>query len=158
MLGANSNNVALIWKNIKFTLDPNIGDLEQSRFYAAYETDMQEFSKIFSNIAVNKASQIFCHVNFDAGTVTVTDANKGVYEFNLQFACLATNEGPSSGAIDLNFRVIKSLTSLKTGYNRIRFFIYQRFIRVDFINYFEDDDEAVYDKDNKMITVIGKCN
>lgn len=158
MLAVNQDGVVLAWKNLKFTMEPNIQDIRKAKPIHVFECDLKSFTAIFTGISVTKASQIFCTADFGKGELVVNDAQRGVYRFMLDADSLLPDDPlETEMTLGLNFRMIKNLLSIKTGYNKIRFVIYEHFLRIDFINYFEEEDgDSWYDGDNKLVTVVGK--
>lgn len=162
------NNILLIWKNIRFTLEPNIDDLRASRYDAVFETDLRRFSGIISTIYANKANQIFCDIDFMKDSMVIRDASKGEYKFNVQFNQLAqvSDLSDEETKLSIKFQTLKSVLMAKSSYNRIRFFLYANFIRVDFISLIEersteeeDEDEEPeisYDSAGKLTIVMGR--
>lgn len=162
------NNILLIWKNIRFTLEPNIDDLRASRYDAVFETDLRRFSGIISTIYANKANQIFCDIDFMKDSMVIRDASKGEYKFNVQFNQLAqvSDLSDADTKLSIKFQTLKSVLMAKSSYNRIRFFLYANFIRVDFISLIEersseeeDEDEEPeisYDSAGKLTIVMGR--
>lgn len=149
--------MVLLWKTLRFQTDPSLEELNRQKYKAVFEYDLDTFSKIFRNIVLTKVSQIDCEIRFGSSELWVRDGTKGEYKFYLDGECIRDREDISE-SYKLDIKVMKGIFGLSLNYNTIRFFIYEHFFRIDFVNRVEDEEEEPYvDTSNRIIVLFGRC-
>lgn len=164
LIAAAKSGVMFIWKNLRFNLRPNLDDLRkaEAQLVSVYQTEYKDLAWFFKNILAHKADQIQFGIDFENNKLLFRDTNRGVYRVDADFTLIKGR--PSVGEIGFNFRLLKSLFAMKVSYNKVRFFIYSKLMRMDFINslVFDDEgdecDEVEYDGHGKMVMVLGMMN
>lgn len=160
MIAATSGGLLFSWKNLRFDLDPNIEDLQAAKYLSVYECPLKDVSRIFSGVTVTKANRITFNLNFIDGAITLTDPMKGTYRFSVPFQSLRGNYPEEDKKVKLNFKMLRTVLSMKSEYNMVRFLVYKRFIRIDLINLYGEDDEdeePFYDSENKITLIVGRA-
>lgn len=171
MLAA-KDDLLLVWRNLRFNFSPNIDELSSQKYLAVFETNRKKMAETIRSISVSKSDNVLTNINFEKGQMAFSCQSKGSYMFSMPFHLIAGDFTDETSKVNFNFRVLRDVMSISLTYNRVRFFIYKHFIRVDFINLYlpEEEDQlseedlegealidAEYDSYNKLIIVFGRA-
>lgn len=149
--------MVLLWKTLRFQTDPSLEELNRQKYKAVFEYELETFTKIFRNIVLTKVSQIDCEIRFGTSELWVRDGTKGEYKFYLDGECLRDREDIAE-SYKLDMKVMKGIFGISLNYNTIRFFVYDHFFRIDFVNRVEDEEEdSSVDTSNRIIVLFGRC-